>query len=73
MTKTLTKKEKRIKEIKEICEREILNSEIAIPFYQGEIAKCENDAQKAKLELQLKQITDALAFNTRYIDYLKSI
>lgn len=73
MPKTISKFDKRVKEIKEVCEKEILSSEIAIPFYKGEVEKCENSGEKAKLELKLKQIEDSLAFNNRFIDYLKTL
>jgi hypothetical protein len=63
----------RVKDVTEICEREILNSKIAIPFYQTELDGCENDAEKLKLEAKLKQIKDALEFNERYVKYLNTL
>jgi hypothetical protein len=73
MTKTKSKFEQRVKDIKDICEREILNSQIAIPFYKTELEKCDNVNEKTKLEMKVKQIQDALAFNERYLEYLNTL
>ena len=70
---TITKKEKRIKEIKDVCDKEILSSEIAIPFYKMEIESCDNEQKKAQIETKLKQIEDSLAFNNRFLNYLNTL
>ncbi len=69
---TKTKVEKRLKEIIEVCEKEILSSEIVIPFYTKEVESAPNDGEKAKINMKLKQIQDSLDFNKRFLDYLNN-
>ena len=68
---TKTKLEKRVKEIMDTCEKEIMSSEIAIPFYEKELSLVTNDAEKAKVELKVKQIKDSMEFNKRFLEHLK--
>jgi len=68
---TKTKLEKRVKEIMETCEKEIMSSEIAIPFYEKELTLITNDGEKAKVELKIKQIKDSMEFNKRFLEHLK--